>query len=78
MTVKMTNYTSSNNCLCLDFLKLARRIIHSSSTTLVHTAAAAIDLRFGERKKRERIGFERERDMRGREREREMEWNGMG
>jgi hypothetical protein len=53
MTVKMTNYTSSNNCLCLDFLKLARRIIHSSSTTLVHTAAAAIDLRFGEKKKRE-------------------------
>jgi hypothetical protein len=49
MTVKMTNYTSSNNCLCLDFLKLARRIIHSTTTTLVHTTAVAIDLRFGEK-----------------------------
>jgi hypothetical protein len=68
MTVKMTNYTSSNNCLCLDFLKLARRIIHSSSTTLVHTAAAAaaaIDLRFGEKKKeRELVLRERERHAR--------------
>jgi hypothetical protein len=49
MTVKMTNYTSSKNCLCLDFLKLARRIIHSTTTTLVHTTAVAIDLRFGEK-----------------------------
>jgi hypothetical protein len=77
MTVKMTNYTSSNNCLCLDFLKLARRIIHRSSTTLVHTAAAAIDLRFGEKKKRERIGFERERETCEGVREKEK-WNGMG